>query len=121
MALVLANAQRLKPEASLLQALHDFEQILSDEQRRRFRSEGFPNAAAAMEVTARIDQECSQKRRQCMGPRVMTVLESVQQFSAAADTFVSAHPEVAALVWGGVKLTLLVRPFCYQDGIDLVI
>jgi hypothetical protein len=39
-----------------------------------------------------------------------SVLQSVREFSAVIDTFVSSHPEIAALVWGGLKLTIQVRP-----------
>lgn len=31
-----------------------------------------------------------------------------QQFTGVVDTFVSSHPTIAALVWGGVKTTILV-------------
>lgn len=108
MALVLANAAPLKPEIKLTQALHDYESILSDEDRRQLRSQGLPDATAAINLTTLIDRKCSSRRSQCMGPRLITFLESIQQFSQVVDVFVSSHPEVAALVWGGVKLALLV-------------
>lgn len=108
MALVLAGAAPLNPEIKLAQALHDYETILSDEDRNQLHSQGLPDARAALNFTSLIDTECNNRRSQCLGPRLITFLESIQQFSQIVDTFVSSRPEVAALVWGGVKLALLV-------------
>ena len=108
MARMLANAAPLKPELGLTQALHDYEKILSDEDKSQLHSQGLPDASAAINLTTQIDRNCSSRRRQCMGPRLITFLESIQQFTQVVDVFVSSHPEVAALVWGGVKLALLV-------------
>lgn len=108
MAMVLANVAPLKPEIALTQALDDYEKILSDEDRSQLHSQGSPDATAAINLTTLIDRKCSSRRRQCMGPRLITFLESIQQISQTVDVFVSSHPEVAALVWGGVKLALLV-------------
>ena len=110
MALMLAKAAPLKAEIELTQALHDYEKILSVEDRRQLRSQGLPDATAAINLTTQIDNQCSSRRSQCMGPRLITFLESIQQFSQVVDVFVSSHPEVAALVWGGVKFALLVIP-----------
>lgn len=108
MALVVAKAAALKPEVKLAQALHDFENILSDDQKRELRAQRVPQATDAFKLTTLVDRDSGQRRRQCMGQRLITFLEFLQQFSSAVDTFTSSHPEVAALVWGGVKLALLV-------------
>ena len=107
---MLADAAPLKPEIKLAQALHDYESILSDDDRSQLHSQGLPNATAAINLTSLIDRKCSSRRSQCMGPRLITFLESIQQFSQVVDVFVSSNPQVAALVWGGVKLALLVIP-----------
>jgi hypothetical protein len=36
------------------------------------------------------------------------MLQSIRDYSAIIDTFVSSNPVIAALVWGSVKLTMLV-------------
>lgn len=108
MALVVANTTLSKPEVSLVQALNDYETILSDEDKIRLHSQGVPDVMAALNFATTIDTKNASHRRQCMGPRLITFLESVQQFSSTVDTFVSSHPEIAALVWGGLKLALLV-------------
>ena len=108
MALVIANPAISKPGFGLVQALNDYETILSDEDKIRLHSQGAPDVMAALNLATTIDAKNTSHRRQCMGPRLITFLESVQQFSSIVDTFISSHPDIAALVWGGVKLTLLV-------------
>ena len=108
MALVIANPTMSNPGVTLVQALNDYEAILSDEARVQLHSQGVPDVMAALNLATTIDAKNTSHRRQCMGPRLITFLESVQQFSSIIDTFVSSHPDIAALVWGGLKLTLLV-------------
>lgn len=99
----------VSPEASLTQALREYEEMLSNDQRKKLHSEAVPDAVAAIILTSHIDKACNDNRRRCLGPRLITFLERVQQFSTVVDTLVSSHPEVAALIWGGVKLALLVN------------
>lgn len=106
--MALVRAGREPPDIELIRALHDYEASLSDQQKVQLRSEGLPDATAVARLTNIIDEQCNENRRRCMGPRISLFLESIQQFSTVVDTFVSSHPETAALVWGGVKLTLLV-------------
>ena len=111
MALVVASQTSLKPELQLQQALQEYEAILSDEERKELHAQGSPDAMAAIKFATLIDNNCISRRSRCLGQRLVTFLETIQQFTQVVDTFVSAHPEVAALVWGGVKLALLVRFF----------
>ena len=108
MALVIANSAMSNPGVTLVQALNDYEAILSDEDKTQLHSQGAPDVMAALNLATAIDAKITNHRRQCMGPRLITFLESVQRFSSVIDTFVSSHPNIAALVWGGLKLTLLV-------------
>ncbi|MCJ1248752.1 hypothetical protein MMC30_005971 [Trapelia coarctata] len=110
MALALRSAAPLKPRVQLEQALSEFESILTEEQKEELRSYRgkLPSATAAMVLTAEIDRETSRRRSRCVGPRLTSLLESVQQFSTIVDTFVSGSQSVVAgLVWGGVKVALL--------------
>ena len=106
--MALANSRLLPPDVELTRALCDYEAILSDEQRQQFRMEGMPDTRAVVQLTTAIDEQCNDRRSRCMGPRITLFLESIQQLSPVIETFVSSHPERAALVWGGVKLMLLV-------------
>ena len=96
------------PATTLVQALNDYETILSGEDKARLHYQGAPDVMAALNLATTIDAKNTSHRRQCMGSRLITFLESVQQFSSIVDTFVSSNPNIAGLVWGGLKLTLLV-------------
>ena len=104
----LVKATPQGPVSNLRQALNEYERSLSDDERKEFRAQGKPDATAAINLTTLVDRKNDSHRRQCMGTRLTTFLESMQQFSAIVDMFVSSHPEIAALVLGGVKLALLV-------------
>ena len=108
MALVAASAAVVKPEIKLGQALHDYEVMLSDKEKAEFRATGVSNATDAMRLTIALDNNNFQRRRRCMGQRLLPFLKDVQQFSTIVDTLTSSHPEISALVWGEVKLALLV-------------
>jgi hypothetical protein len=82
---------------------------LTPEQRARLQAlNAVPDAAAVITFTKEVDDENAKRRSRCVASRLCGVLESVQQFSSIVGTFVSSHPEVAALVWGSVKFALLV-------------
>lgn len=63
---------------------------------------------AAITFTAKLDQSRSTKGPS-VASRLHNVLQSVWEFSTVVDTLVSSHPEIAALIWGSVKLTIKVR------------
>ena len=50
MALVLTDPALLEPKIKLAQALHDYETILSDEDKSQLHSQGFPDATAAIKL-----------------------------------------------------------------------
>lgn len=91
-------------------ALADFGSILTDDERKQLQQiKGVPDTSAALIFTAKLDASNLARRGRSIVARAYSMLQSVQQFSAVVDTFVSSHPEVAALVWGSIKLTVLVR------------
>ncbi|KAI0440730.1 hypothetical protein F4803DRAFT_461004 [Xylaria telfairii] len=98
------------PTNSLQVALAEFQSILSVEDRQRLQTiKNKPEADAAIQFTATLGQENAAKRKgQSICSRLYSVLLSVQQFSNVVDTFVSANPSISALVWGSVKLTMLI-------------
>ena len=112
MALTLASQSSgmpLLPAKQLNEAVDDFQSILTDDQRTALKKiKSIPDADAVLVFTAQLDS--SQNRRgRSIATRLHSVLQSVREFSAVIDTFVSSHPEIAALVWGSVKLTIQVR------------
>ena len=59
--------------------------------------------------TAELDAENAKRKTRSIASRLIKILGSIQQFSGVIGTLVSSHPAVAALLWGSVKLMLLVR------------
>ena len=108
MALAHTTVAKLQPAIALNVALQDFEAILTAEEKVRFTASQAPDSNAAVKLAIEIDHDNASRRGRCLGTRLVRFLESVQQFSDVVGTFVSSDPQVAALVWGGVKLTLLV-------------
>lgn len=94
---------------SLEIALSEFGSILTDDERKQLQQiKGVPDASAALVFTAQLDASNLTRRGKSIGARASSMLQSIQQFSAIVDTFISARPDIAALVWGSVKLTILV-------------
>jgi hypothetical protein len=94
---------------TLEKALQDFQSILTDDQRRDLKSIGPPqDVGTVMKFLAELDSKSSEKKGPCIAMRLCDVLQSVQRFSTVVDTFVSSNPDIAALVWGSIKLTMQV-------------
>lgn len=106
------GGEEVRPTASLEAALGEFRAVLTEADRRRLgQVRGRPGAMsdAAMQFTASLDRENAGRRRgPSVASRLYALLASVQRFVGVVDTFVSSDPAVAALVWGAVKLTMLV-------------
>ena len=108
------TAEQEKPTADLEAALAEFEGVLPETDRLRLAQvRGRPGmmSDAAMQFTASLDRANSGRRGASVASRFYALLLAVQSFVGVVDTFVSADPAVAALVWGAVKLTMLVRLF----------
>ncbi|KAJ5902812.1 hypothetical protein N7495_003340 [Penicillium taxi] len=100
--------QGADPANSLNKALENFQNILTDEQKRDFQGNTTtPDIGSVIEFVAQIDAKNSSMTRRCVAPRLCTFLEATQQFVGVVDTFVSCNPTIAALVWGGVKTAIL--------------
>ena len=114
MALPLAKAAPLRPQVRLAQALSEFEAILTDDQKARFRTyrgQSPPNQTDVIRFTAEIDRDGSRNRksRQCVGTRLTNVLHAVQQFSTVVDVIVgSSQSQIAGAIWGTVKICIQV-------------
>jgi len=109
MAMALASQssrEALSPTKQLTEAVDDFQNILTEDQRTALKKiKSIPDADAVLVFTAELDAS-QQHRRRSIATRLHSVLESVQQFSAVIDAFVSSNPEIAARVWGSVRLTI---------------
>lgn len=96
------------PTTALREALIKFEGILTEEQRGLYQvSATKPDVASVIAFVAEIDANNNSTTRRCVAPRLCTFLEATQQFSDVVGTFISSNPQIAALVWGGVKMAIL--------------
>jgi hypothetical protein len=104
-----AVSQLARHEA-LRSAISEFESILhGDQSLEPRRMKDFPSADSILTFTAELDLSNRQRRGRSFASRLFVVLLSVRDFCNVVDTFVSSHPATAALVWGSVRLTMMVR------------
>lgn len=97
------------PDGQLQAALDKFEAILTPEQKKRLQKiTAVPDTSSIIAFTTQLDNENAKRRSRCVATRLLTFLQSIQQFSTVVDTFVSSNPAIPALVWGSVKLAVLV-------------
>ena len=71
-------------------------------------SEGTPVAQDVVHLLSEIDKENSARRSRVWAKQVRGILDSVQQYCSIVDTFIQANPAITSLVWGSVKLVILV-------------
>ncbi|KEY68152.1 hypothetical protein S7711_08340 [Stachybotrys chartarum IBT 7711] len=97
------------PQKVLEDAVDGFHSILTREQRDRLERIGaIRDAETVIIFTAQLDRENQLRKGRGIASRFISVLQSIQAFSTVVDTFVSANPRIAALVWGSIKFAMLV-------------
>jgi hypothetical protein len=105
----LSSRVPISPKKALEDALQDFQSILSNDQRITLQKiKIVPDADAVITFTAQLDYSSRSRKGRSIASRLHPLLQSVREFSTIVDTFVSSNPGVAALVWGSIKLTMLV-------------
>ncbi|MCJ1347169.1 hypothetical protein MMC31_005390 [Peltigera leucophlebia] len=102
----------------LQEALDKFEAVLTPEQKESLQNIAtVPDPAAIIAFTTQLDDENAKRRSRCVATRLLKFLQSIQQFSTVVDTYVSSNPAIPALVWGSVKLAVLLT-FNYASYFD---
>lgn len=100
---------RGSPLDPLTAALEDFQAGLTLQQRAHLRAlKSKPDLNAVLVFTTQLDEERAKGNSRGVASRLMDVLQSIQQYSAIMDTFSQVKADITSLVWGSVKLTLLV-------------
>ncbi|SPO05181.1 uncharacterized protein DNG_07867 [Cephalotrichum gorgonifer] len=90
-------------------ALREFQTVLTVDQRRQLQEiKTVPDTDTVLVFTAQLDAQNAKRKGRSVATRLPTFLQCARGFSAVVDTFVSSHPEIAALVWGRIKLTMLI-------------
>ncbi|KAI9732361.1 MAG: hypothetical protein M1834_001568 [Cirrosporium novae-zelandiae] len=93
---------------SLQNAMQEFQDSLTPDQNNELRKiKAVPDVGSVVTFTAQLDLANMKRRGPSIASRFHSFLQSVQQFTSISDTFISSHPNIGALVWGGVKLTML--------------
>lgn len=99
--------------AQLVAAIDGFQAGLTSEQNARLLAQSQkPDATSIITFMTQIDNENATRRERGVSSRLFRILESVHGFSGIVDTFVSSHPNIAALVWGSVKFVIYVGAIC---------
>ncbi|KAF4820526.1 Vegetative incompatibility protein HET-E-1 [Colletotrichum siamense] len=95
---------------TLENALKAFQDVLDVDERKRLREEMSVSCDASQVIafTARLDIVDPNRRGRSIATRLHSILETVQRFSEVVGIYVSSHPEIAALVWGSVRLAFTV-------------
>jgi hypothetical protein len=103
-------------------SIANIQTVLSEEQRRELqdikKGRRVPDADSVLIFTARLDAINRQRKGRSISNRLHPLLSSVESFcnvltnsklSNITDTYVSSHPEISALIWGSMKLTMTVN------------
>ncbi|UZP43279.1 hypothetical protein NXS19_011095 [Fusarium pseudograminearum] len=91
-------------------AVARFQAHLKDDERVRLQGlKATPHDIQAVIIfTAELDRSDPKRRGKSVATRLSSFLQTIQQFFPAIDTFVSSNPELAALIWGSVRLTFVI-------------
>ncbi|KAJ4319916.1 hypothetical protein N0V84_006099 [Fusarium piperis] len=86
-----------------------FQAILTDDDRKNLQQlKAEPHDAHSIIMfTASLDRFDPKRRGKSVASRLASFLQTIEQFTLIVDTYVQSNPEIAALVWGSVKLTFL--------------
>lgn len=100
-------------------AIREFQAILSTTQKGQLLAQSTkPDATSILAFTAEVDKVNADRRSRCVSSRLFGILQSIQDYTSIVDTFVSAHPEIAALLWGTIKFTVLVYSYLLDIKTD---
>ncbi|KAI8681114.1 NACHT domain-containing protein [Fusarium keratoplasticum] len=108
------SSQRASRQADQTAAVKDlentiarFQAILTDDDRKNLQQlKTEPHDAQSIIMfTASLDRFDPKRRGKSVASRLASFLQTIEQFTPIADTYIQSNPEIAALVWGSVKLT----------------
>ncbi|KAL7786099.1 hypothetical protein V8C43DRAFT_290502 [Trichoderma afarasin] len=94
---------------TLRDSIFEFQRVLTDDQQRELQGiKMVPDAIAVLVFTAELDSLNRNRKGRSIASRLHSVLQSVRDFSAAVEAVDSTHLGIASILWGSVKLTMLV-------------
>jgi ankyrin repeat domain-containing protein 50 len=104
---LVTKAFATNPAADLRTALDDFNNVLTDEERVRYRNLSVqPAAEHVIQFIKDLDKNAEQMDKRNIGVRVGQFAVSAARFFSVADTVAGYNAEIGSLVWGGLKFSL---------------
>ncbi|EXM16537.1 hypothetical protein FOTG_15184 [Fusarium oxysporum f. sp. vasinfectum 25433] len=98
-----------KGDRILQDAIDSFRTVLTPEQLAEFDNiQSVPDTDAVLVFTAELDLGRQNQKGKSIASRLFPVLQAVHNFTSIIDTFISSNPTIAALVWGSVKMTMMI-------------
>lgn len=93
-----------------------FQAILTDDDRKKLHQlKTEPHdAQSIITFTAELDTVDKNRRGKSVASRLASFLQTIEQFTPIVDTYIQSNPDIAALVWGSIKLTFMVQLYFYQ-------
>lgn len=93
----------------LEQALQKFHQIITPDEFLGLSTGNTPlNAQSILDLTSEVNGKGKKRKLRRWASRLVPFVESIQRYSAAIETGVSSNPQIAGLVWGSIKIVLIV-------------
>ncbi|KAF3210727.1 hypothetical protein TWF191_011108 [Orbilia oligospora] len=105
----------------LEKSIENFKLSLKPEDHNTLKNYPDPSAEDIASFVKDLDaklQGKQKRRRTLQSSPFTTFIRSMQQFSSIVDTCVQSNPEIAALVWGGMKFVLLVRKHVFTPSMS---
>lgn len=94
---------------TLRDSIFEFQRVLTDDQQRELQGiKMVPDVIAVLVFTAELDSLNRNRKGRSIASRLHSILQSVRDFSAAIEAVDSTHLGIASILWGSVKLTMLV-------------
>ncbi|WAO86305.1 NACHT domain-containing protein [Fusarium falciforme] len=101
------QADQMAAVKGLENTIARFQAILTDDDRKNLQQlKTEPHDAQSIIMfTASLDRFDPKRRGKSVASRLASFLQTIEQFTPIVDTYIQPNPEIAALVWGSVKLT----------------
>ncbi|KIL92173.1 hypothetical protein FAVG1_04580 [Fusarium avenaceum] len=108
-ALITTRAQSSEDVKELENTIACFQAILSDDERIQLQQlkKTSHDAQSIITFTAKLDRLDGKRRGRSVASRLASFLQTVEQFTPIIDTYIQSNPEIAALIWGSIKLTFM--------------
>jgi hypothetical protein len=103
------SSHQERNHSQLAIALGEFQQVLTPEQTAQLNSYSnhAPTAADVVRLTDQVTQSNANRKSRVFASRLQGLLGSIQQYCNIIDTCAGPN-QIAALVWGSIKLVILV-------------